>query len=82
MKNRYLFFKRLFRKYVIILEKNNKYYSFYNDRRLIKYIKNKDLNYIVIDTQNNIKKHEYQENKYDEYLYKNFLLEIFKKEKF
>ena len=49
MKNKYYFFKRMFREYVVIMEIKGKYKSYGHDKELIKYIKNKDINYVIVD---------------------------------
>lgn len=49
MKNKYYFFKRLYREYVVIMEIKGKYKSYGHDKELIKYIKNKDINYVIVD---------------------------------
>ena len=47
MENKYYFFKKMYKDYVVILESKGKYKSFGYDKELIKYIKNKD----IIDIQ-------------------------------
>ena len=49
MENKYYFFKKMYKDYVVILESNGKYKSFGYDKELIKYIKNKDINHVIID---------------------------------
>mgnify|MGYP000994911397 FL=1 len=49
MKNKYYFFKRMYREYVVIMEIKGKYKSYGHDKELIKYIKNKDINYVIVD---------------------------------
>ena len=49
MENKYYFFKKMYKDYVVILESNGKYKSFGYDKELIKYIKNKDINYVIVD---------------------------------
>ena len=50
MKNKYYFFKRMYKEYVVIIEIKGKYKSFGYDKELIKYIKNKDINYVIVDS--------------------------------
>ena len=50
MKNKYYFFKKVYKEYVVIIEINGKYKSFGYDKELIKYIKNKDINYVIVDS--------------------------------
>ena len=76
MKNRYLFFKRLFPEYVIIFKKKNNYSSMNWDKRLISFISRQDLNYIIIDNNNNIEIYSYNENKYKEYIIRLFLKDL------
>lgn len=73
MKNRYMFYKKLYPYYVIVFIKNNKYRTMGIDKLLIKYLKNKDINYIIIDYKNNIVNKTYQNNKYKKYIIKEFL---------
>ena len=40
----------MYKDYVVILESNGKYKSFGYDKELIKYIKNKDINHVIIDS--------------------------------
>lgn len=49
MKNKYYFFKRLYKEYVVIMEIKGKYKSYGHDKELIKYIKNNDINYVIVD---------------------------------
>ena len=66
MENKYYFFKKMYKDYVVILESKGKYKSFGYDKELIKYIKNKDINYVIVDNDfkvsvvqvNHIKFHE------------------------
>ena len=48
MKNKYIFFKRLYKDYVIIFEVKGKYKSLKWDKELIKYINNGDLSYVIV----------------------------------
>lgn len=83
MENKYYFFKKMYKDYVVILESKGKYKSFGYDKELIKYIKNKDINYVIVDNDfkvsvvqvNNI-------NNYNRYLIINFMKIIFQKNGF
>lgn len=50
MKNKYYFFKRMYKEYVVIIEIKGKYKSYGHDKELIKYIRNKDINYVIVDS--------------------------------
>ena len=75
MKNRYIFFKRLFKEYVIVFDIDNKYKSLGIDKALIKYIGNNDLNYIIIDNKNNVEVKKQVKNNYKKYVIKEFFKE-------
>ena len=82
MNNRYIFFKRLYNKYIIVFIKNNKYYSIGIDKLMLKYFINNDVNYITIDNKNVVLKYDKDNNKYNEYLMKEyFKLMLFKLQK-
>lgn len=82
MNNRYIFFKRLYNKYIIVFIKNNKYYSMGIDKLMLKYLINSDVNYITIDNKNVVLKYDKDNNKYNEYLMKEyFKLMLFKLQK-
>lgn len=49
MKNKYYFFKKVYKEYVVIMEIKGKYKSYGHDKELIKYIKNNDINYVIVD---------------------------------
>ncbi len=75
MKNKYYFFKRLYKDYVIIfIDKNNNLKSMFMDTHLIKYIKNNDINYISITNDFEINITTRKNNRYYEYLIKEFIL--------
>ena len=75
MKNKYYFFKRLYKDYVIIfIDKNNNLKSMFMDTHLIKYIKNDDINYICITNDFEINITTRKNNRYYEYLIKEFIL--------
>lgn len=73
MKNKYYFFKKMYKEYVVILESNGKYRSFGYDKELIKYIKNKDINYVIIDNTFNVSVVQVNINNYKKYLIKNWI---------
>lgn len=85
--NRYRFTKNLYKDYVIILVKKNKYYSFDKDKDLLEYIKFKDklyilrkkkINYLILDELDIIEKYEYQDNQLNRYLYMMYIDKILK----
>ena len=78
MKNRYLFFKKLFPRYVVVLDKSNSFLTFYWDKKLIKYITFKEVSHVIIDNLNNVCVFNSGNNKYEKYLLKEFLLNLFK----
>lgn len=83
MENKYYFFKKMYKDYVVILESKGKYKSFGYDKELIKYIKNKDINYVIVD--NDFKVSVVQVNhidNYNRYLIINFMKIIFQKNGF
>ena len=75
MKNRYLFFKKLFPEYVILF--GNKAIGI--DRKLKKYLLNGDINYLIIDANNKIVKYEFKINNYKYYLMRIFIKEYLTK---
>lgn len=79
MKNRYIFFKRLFPEYVIIFDDGKKRKSLYQDKILMKYIGNKDINYVVVDNEFNISIVKNDINNYKKYVIKLFLYDLLEK---
>lgn len=73
MKNKYFFFKKMYKEYVVIIESNGKYKSFGYDKDLIKYIKNKDINYVIIDNAFNVSVVQVNNNNYKKYLIMNWI---------
>lgn len=72
MENKYYFFKRMYKDYVVILESNGKYKSFGYE---IKYIKNKDINHVIIDSDFKVSIVQVKGvNNYKKYLIKNWIL--------
>lgn len=76
MENRYEFFKRLFRKRVIVFLIDGKYRSVGNDKGLIKYLKNGDISYVLIDSKFKVKVVDVKNNRYDEYLLRELLCKL------
>ena len=74
MKNKYYFFKKLYKDYVIILDDKGIRKSFGYDKLLIKYINKIDINYIIVDNNFNVVKVDYKINYYKRYLMLEFLL--------
>ena len=68
MKERYNVLKHIYQNYLILIIKNNKYYTFDEDKLLFNYI-NKNLNkyeinYIILNNLDIIIKKEYENNNY------------------
>lgn len=73
MKNKYYFFKKMYKEYVVIIVSKGKYKSFGYDKELIKYIKNKDINYVIIDNTFNVSVVQVNNNNYKKYLIMNWI---------
>lgn len=83
MENKYYFFKKMYKDYVVILESKGKYKSFGYDKELIKYIKNKDINYVIVDNDFKVSVVQVNHiNNYNRYLIINFMKIIFQKNGF
>ena len=81
MKERYEVIKKLYPNYLILLIKNNKYYTFDEDKLIYTYINrnlNKhEINYIILNNLDIIiKKKEYENNNYLNYYFKVNLINI------
>lgn len=77
MKNKYYFFKRLYKDFVIIfINKDNKMRSYEVDSMLLKYIKNEDISYVMVSNDFVVNVVSRCNNKYYEYLIKEFLMKI------
>ena len=63
----------MYKDYVIILSKNRIKKSYGFDKLLIKYINNKDINYIIINNDSKILVKSYKNNNYKKYLILEFL---------
>ena len=70
MKNKYVFFKNLYKDYVIIFEVKGKYKSLKCDKKLIKYINNGDLSYVIVKHDFNVLVNKVSNNNYYRYLIK------------
>ena len=73
MKNKYWFFKRIYKDYVIVFDNN---ISYGIDKELIKYIKCKDINYVIVDRERNIKVIECSNNNYYKYVIREKFIKI------
>ena len=74
MKNKYYFFKRMYKEYVVIIEIKGKYKSYGHDKELIKYIKNKDINYVIVDSDFKVSVVQVNHiNNYKKYLIMNWI---------
>lgn len=83
MENKYYFFKKMYKDYVVILESKGKYKSFGYDKELIKYIKNKDINYVIVVNDFKVSVVQVNHiNNYNRYLIINFMKIIFQKNGF
>ena len=80
MKERYNVLKHIYQNYLILIIKNNKYYTFDEDKIIFNYINrnlNKyEINYIILDNLDIIVKKEYENNKYLNYYFKINLINI------
>ena len=76
MENKYYFFKNMYKDYIVIFENKGKYRSFGYDKDLIKYIKNKDINYVIVDNDFKVSVVQVKDgvNDYKKYLIKNWIL--------
>ena len=73
----------MYKDYVVILESKGKYKSFGYDKELIKYIKNKDINYVIVDNYFKVSVVQVNHiNNYNKYLIINFMKIIFQKNGF
>ena len=88
MYKRYEFIKRIYKKYIIILEKKNRYISYGIDKEILEYIgfigdidkiREYEINYIIVDNLDIVKQDEFQVNKYNKYKYICKLIKILEK---
>ena len=74
MKNKYYFFKRLYKDFVIIfIDKDNNMRSYEVDNMLLKYIKNEDISYVSVTNDFVVDVVSRSNNRYYEYLIKELL---------
>lgn len=74
MKNKYYFFKRLCKDFVIIfIDKDNNMRSYEVDSILVKYIKNEDISYVSVTNDFVVDVVSRSNNRYYEYLIKELL---------
>ncbi len=74
MKNKYYFFKRLYKDFVIIfIDKDNNMKSYEVDSILVKYIKNEDISYVSVTNDFVVDVVSRSNNRYYEYLIKELL---------
>lgn len=77
MKNKYYFFKRLYKDFVIIfIDKDNNMRSYEVDSMLLKYIKNEDISYVMVSNDFVVNVVSRCNNKYYEYFIKELLMKI------
>lgn len=74
--NKYLFFKSIYKDYIIIFEKNNNFKTYGFDKKLIKYKNNNDINYIIIDNNFNVTFYKSTLNNYYKYYIIEYLFTI------
>ncbi len=74
--NKYLFFKSIYKDYIIIFEKNNIFKTYGFDKKLIKYKNNNDINYIIIDNNFNVTFYKSKLNNYYKYYIIEYLFTI------
>lgn len=76
--NKYLFFKSIYKDYIILFKKNNNLKTYGFDKNLIKYKNNNDINYIIIDNNFNVTFYKSTLNNYYKYYIIEFLLTYWK----
>jgi len=74
--NKYIFFKSIYKDYIIIFEKNNNLKTYGFDKNLIKYKNNNDINYIIIDNNFNVTFYKSKLNNYYKYYIIEYLFTI------
>ena len=74
--NKYIFFKSIYKDYIIIFEKNNNLKTYGFDKNLIKYKINNDINYIIIDNNFNVTFYKSTLNNYYKYYIIEYLFTI------
>ncbi len=78
MKNKYEFFKKLYKDYIIIFDYNGERRTMGFDKLLLKYMKEDDINYIIVSNDFLVYKRICKVNNYYKYLIKEFIEEIVK----
>lgn len=68
----------MYHDYVILLESKGIIKTFEYDKLLMKYLKNGDINYIVVYNDFTIEKRKNDINNYKKYLIKEFILDLWK----
>lgn len=77
MYNRYSFTKKIYPKYLVIIQRKNKYFSFGNDLLIlnsinfnnkIEILNDKKINYLILDNLDIIDIRDYIDNQYYRYL--------------
>ena len=80
IKTRYLFLKKLYPNYVIIILKKDEYITFDIDNKIVNFIDYKldkyNINYLILDNLETIKNNKYINNKYFEFKMKVELLSL------
>lgn len=85
MINRYNFTKNVYKDYLIIIRRKNKYYTFSKDKKILNYInfkdkiyviKKKQINYLILDNLDIIDITKYDNNNYNKYLYLSYIDDI------
>ena len=85
MINRYNFTKNVYKDYLIIIRRKNKYYTFSKDKKILNYInfkdkiyviKKKQITYLVLDNLDIIDITKYDNNNYNKYLYLSYIDDI------
>lgn len=86
--NRYIFTKKVYPDYLVLLLRKQKYCTYGTDKNVLEYIKFKDktyqlrdyhINYLVLDELDIVEKYEYLDNKLERYLYLINIMKIFDK---
>lgn len=74
MKNKYYFFKKMYKEYVVIMKIKGKYKNYGHDKELIKYIRNNDINYVIVDSDFKVSVVQVNHiNNYKKYLIMNWI---------
>jgi len=84
MYNRYNEIKNLYKNYLIIIKVKDKYKTIGMDNRIyeylnlkkFKYLKNKQINYLILDNLDIVEKKDNENNRYDEYYIKTKLTNV------